>query len=91
MPLSFAYPLFCTIAGIRGKLWKALRAATARADAADTNREAGRKSRDILVGSRSCEKEIGKIEVGGVENGGVKISSGRCGEAINFQQKSGIH
>lgn len=58
-PLSFAYPLLCTIAGTRGKDWKAL-LATGRAAADDTSREAGRKSRDIL----RCGRSLGRGDKG---------------------------
>jgi hypothetical protein len=42
--------------------WKALRA-TGRATEDDTNREAGRKSRDILICCHSWKKEKGSIVV----------------------------
>jgi len=57
-PLSFAYPLLWTIAGTLGNDWKALRAVTGlAADEEETSREAGRKSRDILMCVAAAKKK----------------------------------
>jgi hypothetical protein len=57
-PLSFAYPLLCTIAGSRGKDWKAFREGRAEEE---RNREAGRMNRDILADEEMAKQGFHQV------------------------------